>query len=96
MLFRSFHQDARVGASRKCGRVRRHRPNAGLKKSKECLRLLDAREVKLENHVGRIVMGLMDAAGCYARLSSLPGEAVECCLPSRKIKYLVLIVQRSH
>jgi hypothetical protein len=96
LLFRSFHQDTRLGASCKTGRVRRHRPDAGLKKSKECLRLLDAREVELENDVGCIIMGLMNAAGCYARLTFLPSEAVERCLPSREIVYLVLNVQRSH
>jgi hypothetical protein len=71
LLFRSVHQDTRLGASCKTGRICRNRPDAGLKKSKECLRLLDAREVELENHVGRIIMGLMDAAGCYARRTSL-------------------------
>lgn len=85
-----------MGASCKTGRVRRHRLDARLKKFKECLLLLDAREVELENDVGRIVMALMDAAGRYAGLTSLPGEAVECCFPSREIAYLVLNMQRSH
>ena len=85
-----------MGASCKTRRVCRYRPDTGLKKFKECLRLPDAREVELENDVGRIVMWLMDAVGCYARFTSSPSEAVECCLPSREIAYLVLNVQRSH
>ncbi len=96
MLFRSFHQDTGMGATRKTGRIRRHRPDAGFKKSKEPLSLLNAWEVDLKNDIGGIIMGLVDSVGCYARFTSLPYEAVECRFPSREIGYLVLDVQRCH
>ena len=62
----------------------------------KCLRLPDAWEVELENYVGRIVMGLMDAVCRDARFFSSPREAVECCLPRREIGDCVLNVQRCH
>ena len=78
-----------MGASHEAGRVGGHRPDTSFKKFSECLGLLDAREIELENHIGRVIKRLVDAVPRDARFGSPRGEAVECCLPRWEIGYSV-------
>ena len=65
-----------MGASHEAGRVGGHRPDTSFKKFSECLGLLDAREIELENHIGRVIKRLVDAVPRDARFGSPRGEAV--------------------
>lgn len=95
-LPRHIVQDHRLGSPRKCRCVFRDRPDLIPQEPKEILRLVEGREIQVDDDVAGIVDGLSNTLGSHTGLTPGIRDPIEGRKPCLKVADVVLDVQGEH